>query len=259
MVPSSRRISTHIETVTTPRPPPYNPGFQKDAVPRPTINANITLKVLDTNDDLPKVVDIATKAFMRNPVHVWRKSSAKDLHEYFTMALPKFASDGLSLIATDKQNPVGFLLNMDFMDPFYAQRHTADSAHLTSRTDLFELINTYTDWYKMTYFPHPKPGDIFLLELIGVEPQWTGKGLAQAMISSSIDLARNKGYRRALFQSINSVSTHIFKKNGFELLRSVEYETFKMKDGKRPFAGMKTAFPLETYDILEMKFSSHSS
>ncbi len=56
---------------------------------------------------------------------------------------------------------------------------------------------------------------------------------------------------------MNSISTHIFQKNGFKLLRSVDYDSFVMKDGSTPFAGMKKAFPKETFDVLELLYPKH--
>src|SRR4051794_8892337 len=122
-----------------------------------------------------------------------------------------------------------------------------------------ELIASCNDWYIQNHFPEAKQGDIFVLELMGVEAHLAGQGIPKAMVSTCVDVGKRRGFKRASFQSVNSISTHIFQKNGFKLLRSVDYDGFVMKDGTSPFAGMKKTFPKESFDIMELVYPASVS
>lgn len=221
------------------------------------LSGQVSLKSLEISDDLPKLIDLCTKAFLRNPIHKFRKTQHEHLHKYFSEVVPNFAKDGLSVVAVENKNPVGFLLNIDLFDPYYVRRHTKNTSPriLTEfRSDMVELIDKCNNWYIKNCFPDAKLGDIFLLELMGVEPHLLGKGIPKAMVKTSIEVGRNKKFKRAFFQSVNSISTHIFQKNGFKLLRSVEYDSFVMEDGRTPFAGIKNVFPKENFDMMELVY-----
>jgi hypothetical protein len=177
------------------------------------------------------------------------------------------AKDGLSVIACDNQIPVGFILNLDFSDPFYQEmknRFTLPSTIvpkiiLHTCTDMKELVDCSENWYLQNYLTNYKLkyGDILLVEAIGVKPDLMGKGIAQTMIKACVELGQKEQFKRIFFQSINSISTHIFQKNGFKLLKSIDYDKFTLKDGTIPFSDFKKAFPTESsFDILELVYDS---
>jgi len=80
----------------------------------------------------------------------------------------------------------------------------------------------------------PEPGESFHIFMIGVSRSFRGKDIGQRLIDLSLDLARARGYKKAVVEASGIISQHIFRKAGFTTSVEIPYATFE-HEGKRPF------------------------
>jgi ribosomal protein S18 acetylase RimI-like enzyme len=60
-----------------------------------------------------------------------------------------------------------------------------------------------------------QPGESVHLFLLGVAEGFTGRGVAQQLVSECLVNGRRKGYRLAVTEATNPTSQHVFRKAGF--------------------------------------------
>lgn len=60
-----------------------------------------------------------------------------------------------------------------------------------------------------------RPGEAIHLFLLGVADSVGGRGVAQQLVKTNLQLGASRGYRRAVTEATNKVSQHIFRKHGF--------------------------------------------
>jgi ribosomal protein S18 acetylase RimI-like enzyme len=78
------------------------------------------------------------------------------------------------------------------------------------------------------------PGEYMHLFLLGVKQSFSGKGVAQELISKCLANGASKSYRMAVTEATNKASQHVFQKQGFAERVRRTYGVYKF-DGRHPF------------------------
>ena len=78
------------------------------------------------------------------------------------------------------------------------------------------------------------PGESIHLFLLGVKQSFSGKGVAQKLISKCLANGANRSYRMAVTEATNKASQHVFQKQGFAERARRSYGEHKF-DGRHPF------------------------
>lgn len=78
------------------------------------------------------------------------------------------------------------------------------------------------------------PGESIHLFLLGVKQSFSGKGVAQNLISKCIANGTGRSYRMAVTEATNKASQHVFQKQGFVDRVRRSYGAYRF-DGRHPF------------------------
>jgi ribosomal protein S18 acetylase RimI-like enzyme len=82
-------------------------------------------------------------------------------------------------------------------------------------------------------------GDSLHLFLLGVNERFERSGLAQRIVTESLALGRERGYRVAVTEATNLVSQHVFRKLGFVERVRRSYTDYRLR-GHAVFASIAT-------------------
>jgi hypothetical protein len=81
-----------------------------------------------------------------------------------------------------------------------------------------------------------KPGHTVNGIAVGVEPEYASRDIAKGMIACAIELARRRGFRKAIAFLSSPISQHILADRfGWRLEQQVRYRDFEL-DGTRSLA-----------------------
>ena len=76
------------------------------------------------------------------------------------------------------------------------------------------------------------------LAFLGTSPAFRKRGVADALVRASLDVAKKRGFRVAMALCTSPASTRIMSRAGFECWDQVEYASFSMPNGRVPFASL---------------------
>ncbi|KAI1719282.1 acetyltransferase (GNAT) family domain-containing protein [Ditylenchus destructor] len=72
----------------------------------------------------------------------------------------------------------------------------------------------------------PPNEKVFKIDVLGVHPDFAGKGLGSILVNRSLELSRSLGCEYAYTCASAKASTHIFTKFGFRSVRTIPYDEF---------------------------------
>ena len=64
------------------------------------------------------------------------------------------------------------------------------------------------------------------LYMLGVAPEQRGKGIAQTLVSTTLEHGMEQGYKVAVTEAANQISQHVFRKTGFTPRCEISYGQF---------------------------------
>lgn len=73
-----------------------------------------------------------------------------------------------------------------------------------------------------------KTNKTFILQMMGVDKQYSGLGLGSMLVNLSIDLAKQHGAG-----AVNEAAAKVASRNGFESLRTIDYATYELNGVKQ--------------------------
>jgi len=79
------------------------------------------------------------------------------------------------------------------------------------------------------------PGIYAHIFMLGVLPQWSGRGLAGRLVENVLANAKDRGYRVAFTEATSLGSQRVFQRAGFQDVDEALYASFEL-NGHRPFA-----------------------
>lgn len=170
-----------------------------------------TCRVYATPDE-DEIVSLLARVFAeRDPPAVAVGLTAAEFEPLVRLFCPKAADDGLTIVARtdDTGEMVGALLTEDATSPPPPGVET-----LSLKFDpIFDILGELDAEYRSTHAPNP--GDAIHLFLLGVDVRFTGRGIAQQLVTTCLENGTRYGYRRAITEATNKTSQHVFRKLGF--------------------------------------------
>lgn len=145
----------------------------------------------------------------------------------------KAIKDGLSRIAIDKQNHViACCIAEDMSDPFIPKL-----AHYPKLKPIFAILNQLSKRFlEEKVFTRGKIAHVWIA---AVDPEHRGKKLSIAIDKATSDLLARKGYDYVYAEFTNELSEKIVNQyNIYKRLNRIEYDSFVVDGGIRPFAGV---------------------
>jgi len=155
---------------------------------------------------------LLAKAFSRRDPPAYAVGITAEEFEVFTRLLcPKAITDELTIVArrADTSELVGVMLNEDCASPM------PEGIERLSRK--FDPILDILGQLSAEYWRDRSacPGESVHLFLLGVAEEAAGKGLAQQLVTRTLQHCVFKGCRHAVTEATNKVSQHVFRKLGF--------------------------------------------
>jgi ribosomal protein S18 acetylase RimI-like enzyme len=124
---------------------------------------------------------------------------------------------------------VGAMLTDDFAAP---QPEGFEKLTTVNFAPIAALLEKLDDQYR-TVCP-VAPGKALHLFMMGVDPDFGGRGIARTLVEVTLDNGKWKGYEKAITEATGKVSQHIFRSTGFVEQFRVPYQEFHFQ-GKYPF------------------------
>lgn len=78
---------------------------------------------------------------------------------------------------------------------------------------IFDILGQLDGEYRSTR--NIQAGEAIHLFLLGVSPRFSGRGVAQGLVSACLTNSMTRGYRLAMTEATNRTSQHVFRKLGF--------------------------------------------
>lgn len=177
-----------------------------------------------TKRDMKSTTQCIVKTFLCDEPMTKNLGISKKEFEYFAKIIcEKMVKEKLSYVCKNLSNRIiGFCLNEDLitkplkgiemvtqkMEPIFKVLGGLDKLYLKDKTR------------KRNYFFH--------MFMVGVLGEYRSKGLAQKLISNSIELANLRGFSKILTEATNISSQNLFiQKFGFNELYDVNYKKFE--------------------------------
>lgn len=73
----------------------------------------------------------------------------------------------------------------------------------------------------------------FILQMLGVDKQYSGLGLGSMLVKLSINLAKRHGAGAVAVLALNEAAAKLAARNGLEVLRTIDYATFELNGVQR--------------------------
>ncbi len=198
---------------------------------QPTYHSGIIYDVLQ-DQDLGHAIECVTNTFaVGDPLSRAVGLSIQDLESYIQVFMQrKLVTDGLSVVARDDSNGnvVGAILMGDFMT-----RKPEDMEGLSRKMLPYIAILDNLD---RRYIANNdiQRGEVLHVFMAGVSDLQVNKGIGFQMLLKGYEIARSKGYRRAISEITGAASQHVAEKYGARTLYKVLYRDFEYQ-GVRPF------------------------
>ncbi len=177
--------------------------------------------------DAEAVVHLLAAAFSAGePPAVAMGLSYDDLATFVRQLIPCAADAGLSAVARPLSggDAVGVMLNDDFGRPFPVNSSIISEKFLPIFSMLAELDDRYKESRAIG------EGQCLHLFMLAVDPRFTGQGVAQRLVETSLELAKTKGYRYAVTEATGLISQWVFRKLGFEERFRISYADYKYRE-----------------------------
>jgi GNAT superfamily N-acetyltransferase len=162
--------------------------------------------------DEDELVRLLAKVFAEgDPPAVAVGLTAAEFEPLVRLFCPKADAEGLTVVArsTETGELVGALLTEDSTSPPPPGVET-----LSLKFDpIFDILGDLDAEYKSTHVS--EPGEALHLFLLGVDARYTGQGIAQQLVATSVANGTRHGYRKAVTEATNRTSQHVFRKQGF--------------------------------------------
>ncbi len=174
--------------------------------------------------DAPAVVHLLARAFSTSePPAVAMGLAYDDLAAFLRQLVASATDTALSAVARfgSTGEAVGVMLNDDFSQPFSADTSLISKNFLP----IFSMLGELDDQYRK--HRATQAGECLHLFMLAVDPRFTGQGVAQQLVNTSLQIAKAKGYRCAVTEATGLISQRVFRKLGFEERFRVSYAEYK--------------------------------
>lgn len=185
--------------------------------------------------DQEEMASLLAEAFSRDdPPAVAMGISAGEFEACVRLFCPGAAAEGLTVIARSAATGemAGAFLAADFTAPPPPGIENVSEKFLPMFTLLDQLDADYQRDKTI------EPGSYLHLLLLGVTRRFTGRKVAQNLVTACEEIGRRKGYRVAVTEASGSVSQHIFRKRGYAGRLQISYQEYRY-EGKPVYAAIE--------------------
>lgn len=159
-----------------------------------------------------EIAQLLGKTFTRrDPLAVAAGLTEPEFVEFVQVLCPKAAYEGLTMVARSAETGeiVGALVTEDA-----ASAPAEGLDRISPKFDpIFDILGQLEANYG--FGQTTSPGEHLHLFLLGVSPDFMGRGIAQQLVVQCLEHGANKGYQVAVAEATGLVSQHIFRKQGF--------------------------------------------
>ncbi len=160
----------------------------------------------------------------RDPLAVALGLTRPQIERLIRGVAPRAIADGLTVLArADSGQLVGALLAEDFAAP-PAPGVPEEIPEFEPIAELLDGLDN--DYRKGRTIARGSHAHLFML---GVHPDFSGRGVAQTMVTLTLDAAEQHLYRCAVTEATGRVSQGIFRKLGFRDISVARYLDFRFK------------------------------
>ncbi|HEY6192667.1 MAG TPA: GNAT family N-acetyltransferase [Bacteroidota bacterium] len=181
--------------------------------------------------DIEEMAELLADVFSRyEPPAVAAGLSITTVREIVNLYGRRAAGDGLTIVARDRSTGklIGAMLTDDFAGPPPENSDTLPE----SFAPVAALLDGLDQQYRRI---HPAdPGQVLHLFMLGVAPDFGGRGIARTLVRLTLANGKKEGYERAITEATGNVSQHVFRALGFVERFHIPYKEFTFR-GKRPF------------------------
>lgn len=201
--------------------------------------------------DSDEIVRLLAQVFSASePPAVAMALTATDFEQFLQLVVPSVIADELTIVSrTETGTLAGVLFTDDFARPLALDLTKINPKFLPIFSMLDALDEQFREGKTISF------GKYLHLFMLGVERQFTGRGVGQELIKACLDNGSRRGYRTALAEATGKVSQHIFRKNGFADRFSVGYSNFKYEN-RLVFASIREH---EEATLMDRSLSPHAS
>jgi GNAT superfamily N-acetyltransferase len=181
--------------------------------------------------DIEEMADLLANVFSRfEPPAVASGLSFDEVREIVLQYGWRAPADGLTLLARDQPSGrlIGAMLTDDFATPPPVPPDRLPKKFMPIAALLDELDRQYREHHSVVQ------GDALHLFMLGVAPDFGGKGIANGLVRLTLDNGKQKGFSRAITEATGNVSQHVFHKQGFVGRFRIAYPDFRF-EGRRTF------------------------
>lgn len=203
---------------------------------------DLTYEIL-TSKDKEEAKCLVALSFMDEPftklisTHI-KQINLNDFYNFISIYLEEVSSNNLSVIVKEKKTNkiigLSFNLENNYLDS--KLKNTTFEENIFD--PVFALINYAWDnaFKEYPYLASNRTAiDIFQLAL---HPEWRGKKIANNLVSHSIQLIKDKGYKYAVCEATSFFTRKVMEKFSFECIYKLDVRTFEY-NGKYVFASQQ--------------------
>ena len=162
--------------------------------------------------DLDEMAQLLAEVFSHHdPPAVATGLTPAEFEAFVRLFCPRAEAEGLTIVARSAGTGqmIGALLAEDSAAPMPKGMHLLSP----KLQPIFDILGQLGGEYRGG---NTVPaGEALHLFLLGVDPQFGGRGVAQQLVSECLKHGASKGYRVAVTEATNNVSQHLFRKQGF--------------------------------------------
>lgn len=185
--------------------------------------------------DSADIVRLLANVFSESdPPAVAMGLSVGEMEQFLQLLVPKVIPYGLTVVSRSKETGklAGAFLTDDFASPPALQFSQINSKF----RPIFSMLEILDAQFRSRRTI--SVGEGLHLFMLGVDRQFAGRGVGNALVKTCVDNGCKKGYRIAVTEATGRVSQHIFRKNSFVERFSVSYREF-VHENKLVFASIK--------------------
>ena len=162
--------------------------------------------------DLEELIELLADVFSRfDPPAAAAGLSFDDARALVRLFAQRAPYDALTIVAREQSSGklIGAMLTDDFATP--------PPGGVDNLSEHFHPIAALLDGLDEQYRKTRRvvPGEILHLFMLGVSPEFGGKGIAHTLVQLTLDNGKRNSYKTAITEATGNVSQHIFRKLGF--------------------------------------------
>jgi ribosomal protein S18 acetylase RimI-like enzyme len=175
--------------------------------------------------DADDVADLFGRVFTsRDPPHVAVGLTPPEFEDFVHIFLPRKETELLTVVARCAGS--GTLAGAMFTDDLASELPDGYGRVSAKFEPIDDMLAQLSDEYLGD--KTLRPGEYLHLFLLGVDPRFAGRGIAQRLVVGSMANGARRGYATAVTEATNTTSQHIFRKLGFQERVYRAYRDYRM-------------------------------